>query len=86
MSDQPSSTDNKVKQQAYSKAQTRLRQENPDLWNKVLGEEYQKVGIDWKPKPTEEEKAQAEVERLLAAHPNLQPTLLNYLANKSATG
>ena len=65
--------DNKKK--AYSKATTRLRAENPALWNAILKDEYAKVGIDWDPRPTDEEKAAAEIERLLATHPNLRSRL-----------
>lgn len=64
-------TDADLKSKAYSRATTRLRTENPDLWNTVLGEEYRKVGIDWTPKPTEAQKAKRQIDDLLARHPEL---------------
>lgn len=63
--------DDASKSAVYSRATTRLRKENVAAWNAILKDEYAKVGIEWNPKPTEEEKAAAEVERLLAAHPDL---------------
>lgn len=72
MSDQPSTaSDDKKKRQAYSAATTRLRKENPTLWNEVLADEYRKAGIEWKPRLTEEEKAKQQIAELLAAHPSL---------------
>jgi hypothetical protein len=61
-----------AKRKAYSAATTRFRKENPSEWNRVLKDEYAKVGIEWNPKPTEEERAAAEIERLLAEHPDLR--------------
>ena len=68
-------TEGDKKKRAYSKATTRLRAENPALWNAVLKDEYAKVGINWDPKPTEEEKAKAQIESLLQAHPDLRSVL-----------
>ncbi len=64
-------TDDAKKRAAYSKATTRLRNENRQTFDALLGEEYSKVGLTYTPRPSEEEKAKAEVQRLLAAYPAL---------------
>lgn len=70
-------TEQETKRKAYSRATTRLRNENPTLWNEVLKDEYAKVGIEWEPKPTEEQKAKAQIEALLAAHPELRTQIIH---------
>ena len=62
---------------AYGSAMTRLREAHRDEFNVFQAEEAKKLGIDWKPKATAEEKAAAEVDRLLAAHPSLAAHVLD---------
>lgn len=57
---------------AYSAATKRLREENRDTFTKLYIEEAKKLGVDYKPKPTEEEKAEAQLAEILAAHPHLR--------------
>jgi uncharacterized protein YdeI (YjbR/CyaY-like superfamily) len=64
-------TDGKEMQQARSAALSRLREENRARYNEILVEEAAKRGITWTPQPTKEEKAEAELQRLLAENPAL---------------
>jgi len=77
--DTTSKTEDKATLQraAYSAAEKRLREENRDRFNALMAEEAQARGVDWKPRPTAEEKAQAELDRLLAEHPALAERLRN---------
>lgn len=61
-----------AKREAHSRATTRLRNEYRVRLNEITKEEMKARGIDWNPKPTEEEKAAAQVAELLAAHPSLR--------------
>lgn len=65
-------TESALKRDAHSKATTRLREEYRQRLNEITKEEMTKRGIDWSPRPTEEEKAAKQVAELLAAHPNLR--------------
>jgi hypothetical protein len=63
---------NPDRSKAYSAATSRLREANRDEFDGYLSEEYAKYGIVFNPKPSEVAKARAEIERLLAAHPELR--------------
>lgn len=63
--------DGKEMQQARSAALSRLREEQRERYNEILVEEAAARGITWTPQPTKEEKAEAEVRRLLAENPAL---------------
>lgn len=56
---------------AYSNASTRLREENRGRFEALQVEEAQKLGIDYKPKPSKDQRALAEIQRLLAENPGL---------------
>lgn len=56
---------------AYSAATKRLRESHREEFNTLQKEEAAKQGIDWSPKPTKEERALAEVQRLLDENPGL---------------
>jgi hypothetical protein len=66
---------------AYGAASNRLKEAHLDEWNGYMREETVKRGEKWSPKPTAEEKAEAELQALLKAHPHLaekvavQPTV-----------
>ena len=64
-------TEATLKREAYGAATTRLREQRRDDFNALLVEENASRGIDWKPKPTEEQKAAEQFAQLLAAYPNL---------------
>jgi hypothetical protein len=57
---------------AYSAATARLREAHRTEFDTYLTEEMGKFGLVYKPKPTEAQKAEAEIRRLLAAHPELR--------------
>ena len=61
----------KAKSDAYGAAVTRLKDENRGRFNELVGEEMAKRGIEWSPRPTAEEKAAAEIKRLVSENPNL---------------
>lgn len=68
----PEERESAAKREAHSRATTRLRNEYRTRLNEITKEEMKARGIDWSPKPTEEEKAAAQVAELLAAHPSLR--------------
>lgn len=57
---------------AYSAASARLREEHRKQFDALYVEEAAKLGVEYKPKPTEEEKAEQQLRELLAQHPNLR--------------
>ena len=61
-----------ARREAYSAAQTRLREEFKSDYNRIMAEEMRKRGIDWSPRLTEEEKAAKQVADLLAQFPSLR--------------
>lgn len=69
--DKVETDDKALRREAYSKATSRLREENRDKFNALVQEEMSARGIEWKPRPTEVEKAEAQMRDLLAAHPEL---------------
>jgi hypothetical protein len=73
---EPAPTEETLRRQAYSAATTRFRNENRPAFDKILAEEMKKRGIDWSPKPTETERARAQVEEIFAAHPEIREELL----------
>lgn len=69
----PESDDKGAKQRkAYGAAQARLRDAHRDEFNVFMQEEAKKLGIDWKPKPNAAQKAKAQLDALLAEHPELR--------------
>lgn len=69
-------TEENLRRQAYSAATTRFRNENRPAFDKILAEEMRERGIDWSPKPTEAERARAQVLDIFAAHPEIKDELL----------
>jgi len=60
-----------LQREAYSAATKRVRESHRDEFNTFMVEEMKARGLDWAPKPTAEEKAEAELQRILAEHPGL---------------
>lgn len=60
---------------AYSKAATAIRENHRDEFNGLVKEYAAAEGVEWNPKPTKEEKARAEFERLLAENPEFAKSL-----------
>lgn len=63
---------NPDRSKAYSAATTRLRTAHRPEFDKYLGEEMAKVGLEYQPRPSEAQKARAEIERLLETFPELR--------------
>jgi ABC-type branched-subunit amino acid transport system ATPase component len=70
-------TEAALKREAYGAATTRLREQHRDDFNTLLVEENRNRGIDWKPKPTEEQKAAEQFAQLFATYPELAKQIAN---------
>lgn len=66
-------SEQKARAAARSTAASRLRQAHREEHDKYLAEEMAAQGIDWKPKPTPEQKAKQDLERIYAEFPHLRP-------------
>lgn len=62
---------------AYSLATTRLREEFRTDFDRLYSEEAEKLGLTYTPKPTPEQKAKADLEKLLAEYPHLKDELVS---------
>lgn len=60
---------------AYAAANSRLRTAHQDEFNGYYQEEAAKLGIEWSPKPTPEQKAETEMRALLDTYPHLSALL-----------
>jgi hypothetical protein len=60
--------------QAYGKATARLREAHRDEFDGFYEEEAKALGVDYKRKPSAEEKAREQIAALLAEHPHLAST------------
>lgn len=72
-------TDAEKRRKAYAAGEKRLREAHRDEFLQYVQEEARALGVEYKARPTEQEKAQAALDALLAAHPELaaqfqQPT------------
>lgn len=56
---------------ARSAAVTQLIEKHRKEFNDLVQAEAKKVGVDWKPQPTKEEKALAQAQALIADNPGL---------------
>lgn len=61
--------------QAYGRASSRLRDAHREEFNDLMAEESRKIDLDWKPRPTEEDKARQRVAAILEKHPELREEL-----------
>lgn len=66
---------NALLREAYGAATTALREQNRDAFNKLYAAEAKKRGIEWAPKPSQEDKDRAEMLRILKDHPALAEEL-----------
>jgi len=62
---------------ARTTALRRLREAHRADWNRLLKAELDKVGVEWTPPPTEEEKAAQTVLELLEKFPDLRHRVAN---------
>lgn len=56
---------------ARSAAMSKLRESHRDEYQRTITALMKEAGHDWKPRPTALEKAQKQLEELLASHPEL---------------
>lgn len=68
---EPSKTEEKLRREAYSAAQTRLREEQKPRFRELVLEEAAKRGVTYEFRKSEEEKAREQIQALLAKHPEL---------------
>lgn len=61
---------------AYTNAQATLRTKHRDEFDRLYQEEAQKLGVDYTPKPSAEQKAEQQIDSLLAEYPHLRERLL----------
>lgn len=60
---------------AYATATSKLRKAHQTEFNTLYSTEAKALGVEWKPKPTAEEKARAEMAALLEKYPQLRDDL-----------
>lgn len=60
---------------AYGKATTSLRENHRDEFNKLYSEHAAELGVEWSPRPSEEQKAEQQFEDLLTNFPHLRERL-----------
>jgi hypothetical protein len=65
----------RLRREAYSSATARIRDENRDIFNRLMKEECDKRDVEWTPRPDEEGRALETMRELLARYPNLQKRL-----------
>lgn len=57
--------------QAYGRATQVLRDEYRDRFNALYSEAAEALGVEWKPRLTEEQRAEQQFKELLTAYPHL---------------
>jgi len=60
---------------AYGTASQRLRENHREEFNDLRSTAAKELGVEWAPRLTAEEKAEAEFDALLDAHPHLRERL-----------
>lgn len=58
--------------QAYTTANTRLREQYRDEFDSLYSQAAEELGVTYTPKPKPEQKAEAELQRLLTEFPHLR--------------
>lgn len=61
--------------QAYGMASQRLREEHRDEFNTLREEAAKELGVEWSPRLTPEQRAEAEFDDLIEAYPHLRERL-----------
>lgn len=79
MTDQPNTVDGNDRdaklRQAYSLASQELRQTYQKEFNELRVKHSKALGVEWTPRPSKDEKARAELDRLLSENPGLMEDL-----------
>lgn len=79
-------SDKNLIRKAYSVATTRLREEHRPHFLKLMAEEAEKLGVKWKPRPTSEEKAKADLQKMLTDNPALAEYVVELIKSQSHEG
>lgn len=58
--------------QAYGQATTRLREQYRDTFDSLYSQAAEELGVTYTPRPKPEQKAEAELQRLLTEFPHLR--------------
>lgn len=58
--------------QAYGAATQKLRDAHRDEFNRLYQESAAELGVEWAPRPTAEQRAEAEFDALLEQYPHLK--------------
>lgn len=58
--------------QAYGTASQELREEHRGEFNERYAAAAQRLGVDWSPRPSEEQRAEQQFEQLLTDYPHLR--------------
>jgi hypothetical protein len=69
---------------AYGEATTTLREKHRTEFDALYVAAARKRGVDYKPKPTPEQKAEAELDELLTKYPHLKDKVLKGEGGESA--
>jgi hypothetical protein len=75
-------TEKEAKRQSYSTALTALKEAHPEEFNTLRAKAMKDLGFVWKPKPTAEQQAEADMEALLSKHPELLDKFAERLAQR----
>lgn len=86
MSNGEKKTKKDLHREAYGAAMSRLRKAYPDEFNVLRMEEAKKRGLEWKPKPSEKEKARQQLALLLRDYPELVSEFGQPSADVPSTG
>jgi hypothetical protein len=62
----------RLRREAYSTATSRIRDENREMFNRLMSEECEKRGVEWTPRLDDEGKALEMVRELLEKYPSLK--------------
>lgn len=61
---------------AYTNAAALLREKHRDEFDKFYADEAAKLGVDYTPKPSAEQRAEQQIDSILAEYPHLRERLL----------
>lgn len=67
----PELTDDQKHRKAYGAATQRLREAHKDEFQNYMKDEASKLGLDWSPRKTAEDRAREELRATLAKYPHL---------------
>lgn len=81
----PEDRDQKIRQ-TYTIATQALRDAYPKEFNALRVKAAKDLGVEWQPRPSKEQKAEAELDRLLEENPDLLTKLAQRVAETEKGG